>query len=59
MAPLRDAVRLVDDEQADLALAHGLEEPARRESLGRDVEQAHLTCGSNARSAARLADVSR
>ena len=45
VAPLRDAVRLVDDEQADAGGAQRLGEARRREALGRDVEQAHLTGG--------------
>ena len=38
--PLRDAVRLVDHEQADPGAADAVQEPGRREPLGRDVEQA-------------------
>ena len=41
--PLRDAVRLVDHEQADAHLAHALEEAGRGEALGRHVEQAQVT----------------
>ena len=37
--PLRDAVRLVDHEQADPRLPDPLEEAGRGEALGRDVEQ--------------------
>ena len=39
VAPLRDAVRLVDHEQPDLGVADALEEAGRGEALGRDVEQ--------------------
>ena len=39
VAPLRDAVRLVDDEEPDLRLPDPLEEAGRGEALGRDVEQ--------------------
>ena len=39
VAPLRDAVRLVDDEQADPGRAQLLDEPRRGEALRRDVEQ--------------------
>ena len=39
VAPLGDAVRLVDHEEADPRLADALEEPGRGEPLGRDVEQ--------------------
>ena len=42
VAPLRDAVRLVDDEQADFTSRDRLEERRRREPLGRDVEQPQL-----------------
>ena len=42
VAPLRDAVRLVDDEQPDRHLAQRLEEARRGEALGRDVEQPQL-----------------
>ena len=42
VAPLRDAVRLVDDEQPDLRVAHRVQERRRGEALGRDVEQAQL-----------------
>ena len=42
VAPLRDAVRLVDDEEADRHLAQRLEEPGRGEALRRDVEQPQL-----------------
>ena len=45
VAPLRDAVRLVDDEQADLDVLHRLQERRRGEALGRDVEQAQLAVG--------------
>ena len=37
--PLRHAVRLVDDEQADLGLPDPVEKAGRGEALGRDVEQ--------------------
>ena len=40
--PLRDAVRLVDHEQADVGAAQALEEARRGEALGRDVEQPHV-----------------
>ena len=40
--PLRDAVRLVDHEQADPRLPDALEEAGRGEALGRDVEQPHV-----------------
>ncbi len=40
--PLRDAVRLVDDEEADRHLAQRLEEAGRGEALRRDVEQPQL-----------------
>ena len=39
VAPLRDAVRLVDHEQPDARGAEALHEAARREALGRHVEQ--------------------
>ena len=42
VAPLRDAVRLVDDEQPDPRALHRLEERRRGEALGRDVQQAQL-----------------
>jgi hypothetical protein len=42
VAPLGDAVRLVDDEQAQAHVAQRLEEPRRREALGRDVQQPQL-----------------
>ena len=42
VAPLGDAVRLVDHEQARRDRGHPLEEPRRREALGRHVEQAQL-----------------
>ena len=42
MPPLRHAVRLVDDEQPDVDVAHRLEEAGGREALRRDVQQAHL-----------------
>jgi hypothetical protein len=42
VAPLRDAVRLVDDEEPDPRAADLLEERRRREALRRDVEQAVL-----------------
>ena len=45
VAPLRDAVRLVDDEQPDLRGLHRLQERRRGEALGRDVEQAQLAGG--------------
>ncbi len=40
--PLRDAVGLVDHEQAHARVAHRVEERPRREPLGRHVEQAQL-----------------
>ena len=40
--PLGDAVRLVDDEQADVRPPQALEEPGRGEALRRDVEQPHV-----------------
>ena len=40
--PLGDAVRLVDHEQAELRVPDALQEPRRREPLGRDVQQPHL-----------------
>ena len=43
--PLRDAVRLVDDEEPDLRRAHRLEERRRGEALGRDVQQPQLARG--------------
>ncbi len=43
VAPLRDAVRLVDHEQPDPRVADALEEPGRREPLGSDVEQPQVT----------------
>ena len=45
VAPLRDAVRLVDDEQPDAGRAQRLGEARRGEALRRDVEQAHLAGG--------------
>ncbi len=42
VAPLRDAVRLVDDEQAQPRLLDLLDEAGRGEALGRDVEQPQL-----------------
>ena len=45
VAPLRDAVRLVDDEQPDVRRAQRLGEARRREALRGDVEQAHLARG--------------
>ena len=42
VAPLRDAVGLVDDEHADPRVADALDEARRREALGRDVQQAQL-----------------
>ena len=45
VAPLRDAVRLVDHEQAHVRGLQRLGEARRREALGRDVEQAHLAGG--------------
>jgi hypothetical protein len=45
VAPLRDAVRLVHDEQAHVRRAHPVEEPDGGEALGRDVEQLQLTRG--------------
>ena len=53
--PLRDAVRLVDDEQPDPRLPDPLEEPGRGEALGRDVEQPQLAPTPRASSAARFA----
>ena len=38
MAPLRDAVRLVDDEERDLLPAELLDQRARGGALGRDVD---------------------
>ena len=38
-------MRLVDDEQADLDLADGLQEAGRGEALGRDVQQPQLAGG--------------
>ena len=43
VAPLGDAVRLVDDEQAHVRAAQPLGEARRREALGRDVEQPQVT----------------
>ena len=45
VAPLRDAVRLVDDEQPHVRGLERLGEARRGEALGRDVEQAHLAGG--------------
>ena len=42
VAPLGDAVGLVDHEQAHAHRGHPLEEPRSREALGRHVEQAQL-----------------
>ena len=41
VAPLGDAVRLVDHEHADADAGEGLDEPGRGEALGRDVQQPH------------------
>ena len=49
VAPLRDAVRLVDHEQPDLRAAQALEEAGRGEALGRDVEQPHVAARPRAR----------
>ena len=49
VAPLRDAVRLVDDEAADRDLAQRLEEAGRGEALGRHVEQPQLAAPARAR----------
>ena len=42
MAPLAHAVRLVDDEEADLGLGEAVGEAGRREALRRDVEHRDL-----------------
>src|SRR5204862_4393318 len=42
MAPLRYAVGLVDDEEADVDAAEAVEEPGRAEALRSDVEEAKL-----------------
>ena len=47
VAPLRDAVRLVDDEQADVGLRDCAQEARRGEALGRDVE--HPAVAAHAR----------
>ncbi len=46
VAPLGDAVRLVDDEQPDLDLPDELREARRGKALGGDVEQPDLARGS-------------
>ncbi len=42
MAPLRDAMGLIDHEQADAQLGDCLRERRRAEALGRDVQQTYL-----------------
>ncbi len=42
MPPLRDTVRLVNDEAGDAYAGEGLDEAARREALRRDVEEADI-----------------
>ena len=39
MSPLREAVRLIDGEQADLDLLHRVEKHAAAETLGRDIHE--------------------
>ena len=53
--PLADAVRLVDDEEAHLALQQHLEEVAVLEPLGRDVEDVALALRDRPLGVARLA----
>ena len=48
VAPLRHAVRLVDDEQARRAPRGSARGSRRAEALGRDVEQAQLAGGARA-----------
>ena len=42
VAPLRDAMRLVDRQQRDVGLGQQLDRVGPRQPLGRDVEQAQL-----------------
>ena len=42
VAPLADAMRLVDGEQRDLDVREHLQEARRRQPLGRDIEQVEL-----------------
>ena len=54
MAPLRDAVRLIDGEQGDVHAAHGGDESSIREALRGDVEEAKIASGGAPQDAALL-----
>ena len=46
MAPLADAMRLVDGEQRDIDIGDELQEAGRHDPLGRDVEQIEARRGA-------------
>ena len=60
VAPLRDAVRLVDGEQGDARALQQRQEARRQQALRRDVEQVELAVGEQrARPPARVAGIER
>jgi hypothetical protein len=59
VAPLRDAVRLVDGEEGDVDAGHHLQELRALEALRRDVEEAVLPCAQIGDPLPRLAEVER
>jgi hypothetical protein len=55
VAPLRDAVRLVDGEQRDAAAPEQFQRALGEQPLGGDVEQVELACEQGARPRGRCA----